>query len=100
MSESVVLRRPFESATGTPCAMVLQAYGALSPVSGPVSHRRPRERLAELDPSVGESGPHAFAARAAAPRRARQRVHRIPLPTSVTIAIRPSMEAGRRGVMH
>ena len=40
MSESVVLRRPFESATGIPCAMVLTAYT-----------------------SVGGSGPRAFVVR-------------------------------------
>jgi hypothetical protein len=76
------------------------AYGALSPVSGLDSHRRSRERLAELDPSVGGSGPHVFAVRVGAPRRACQRVHRIPLPTSVTIAIRPSSGGGTTQVMH
>jgi hypothetical protein len=46
------------------------------------------------DPSVGGSGPHDFAARFK-PRssRAAQSVHRIPRPTSVTIAIRPSLRA-------
>jgi prostaglandin-endoperoxide synthase 2 len=37
-----------------------------------------------------ESGPHDFAVRVARARLAHQRVHRIPLPTSVTIASRPS----------
>ena len=50
-----------------------------------------RKHLGLLDISVGISEPHDFTVRA--PRRSsvRQvRVHRIPRPTSVTIAIRPS----------
>ena len=85
--------------------MVLTAYFALSPVTGLSCHRRPQEtckKLAsrELDASVGASGPHDFAVRlgAARPRkvfaRRRQNVHRIPRPTSVTIATRPSCGCG------
>ena len=67
-------------------------------------------QLRELDASVGASGPHGFAVRSnisrqravdrsriqrtrpAIPSRAKRcRVHRIPCPTSVTIAIRPSV---------
>ena len=48
----------------------------------------------ELDASVGASGPHDFAVRFGAIRQERQSIHRIPHPTSVTIAIRPSCEAG------
>ena len=44
----------------------------------------------ELDASVGASGPHDFAVRLSAIRQERIRVHRIPLPTSVTTAKRPS----------
>jgi len=74
------------------------AYFVLSPVTGLCCHRRSREALAswKLDTSVGVSGPHDFAVRnnIARPhaRSARRyhRVHRIPRPTSVTIAIRPS----------
>jgi hypothetical protein len=55
--------------TGIPCAMVLTAYGALSSASGLDSRRRPAQRRAELDPSVGESGPHAFAVRPGHTRR-------------------------------
>jgi hypothetical protein len=47
------------------------AYSALSPVSGLDSHRRLAERAAKLDPSVGESGPRAFAGRVALPRPAK-----------------------------
>src|SRR5689334_2880006 len=60
---------------------------------------------ARLDPSVGGSGPHDFAVRkdafVGAPKRAEHPlVHRIPLPTSVTIAIRPSCGGGMRGYDH
>src|SRR5712671_1296675 len=49
----------------------------------------------QLDASVGASGPHDFTVRksAARPRKDRARrfyVHRIPSPTFVTIASRPS----------
>jgi len=40
MSESVVLRRPFESAAGIPCAMVLTVSFALSSVTMLGCHRR------------------------------------------------------------
>jgi hypothetical protein len=51
--------------------------------------------FAQLDPSVGRSGPHAFAVReamfvGARMRAAQLHVHRIQPPTSVTIASRPS----------
>jgi hypothetical protein len=54
------------------------------------------EKLAsqELDASVGASGPHDFAVRDRAIRQRRIRVHRIPRPTFVTIAKRPSLGAG------
>ena len=55
-----------------PCAMVLTAYFALSPVTGLFWHRRLRGiKPAKLDASVGASGPHDFAVRVSA---ARQRV--------------------------
>jgi hypothetical protein len=60
------------------------------------------EKLAsqELDASVGASGPHDFAVRISTIRLARYspawhcRVHRIPHPTSVTTAKRPSYRGG------
>ena len=63
-----------------------------------------RVASAELDTSVGASGPHDFAVRVSTVRprtfvHRRCRVHRIPHPTSVTIAKRPSLGAGRRGNM-
>jgi hypothetical protein len=82
--------------------MVLTAYSVLSPVTGLCCHRHRRSLLRQFDASVGASGPHGFAVRisAARPRKVfalrRCRVHRIPHPTSVTIAIRPSCGTGWR----
>ena len=67
----------------------------LSLVTGLVCHHHRADTSAQLDASVGASGPHDFAVRVSAIRPWRPRVHRIPLPTSVTIAKRPSVEAGR-----
>jgi hypothetical protein len=74
-----------------PHAMVLTAYFVLSPVTGLVCHRRRRSCLRQLDASVGASGPHDFAVRESAVRQRHCHVHRIPRPTSVTIAKRPSV---------
>ncbi len=84
----------FTGTPGLPCAMVLTVSFVISPVTGLSCHRRLRNTFRTLDASVGASGPHDFAVRG---RRIRQRaapVHRIPRPTSVTIAIRPSREGG------
>ena len=83
-----------------PCAMVLTAYNGLSPVIGLSCHRRRRDakHRRQLDTSVEMSGPHDFAVRLKHRSSARrQSVHRIPRPTSVTIAIRPSCGDGMRG---
>ncbi|TMJ21534.1 MAG: hypothetical protein E6G93_09645 [Alphaproteobacteria bacterium] len=45
--------------------------------------------LRQLDASVGASEPHDFTVRISTFRQACCRVHRIPCPTSVTIAKRP-----------
>jgi hypothetical protein len=112
-----------------PHAMVLTAYVALSPVTGLFCHRRQRISglsapgradlpSRELDASVGASGPHDFAVRsnisrqraidrsriqrtrpAITSRAKRCRVHRIPCPTSVTIAKRPSVWDGMAKVL-
>jgi hypothetical protein len=87
-------------------------YGvyALSPVCRLGSHRRrrtlgvsgrsgPTSPIRQLDPSVGGPGPHDFAVRPAVARLATQGVHRIPHPTSVTIAKRPSCERGTARTM-
>jgi hypothetical protein len=85
---------------GLPCAMVLTASFVLSPAIGLSCHRRKRnaQALSPLDAGVEASGPHDFAVRKSAvrPRKDCARrfyVHRIPCPTFVTIAIRPSRRA-------
>jgi hypothetical protein len=111
--------------SGLPCAMVLTAYFVLSPATNSCCHRHRRIRagqtrsgrlsLRKLDTSNGcqdhTTSPYASAPFVRAPaersrarwtrpalcrlRARRCRVHRIPCPTSVTIAIRPSV--GRNG---
>ena len=78
--------------SGLPRAMVLRLISR-SPGDRLCCHRRPREALAsqELDASIGASGPHDFAVRNSRARLAHRRVHRIPHPTFVTIAKRPSL---------
>jgi hypothetical protein len=84
---------------GLPCAMALTVSFALSLVTGLFCHHRRRKFFRRLDASVGASGPHDFAVRVSTVRPRKEfalrccRVHRIPHPTSVTIAIRP--QAGR-----
>ena len=85
--------------TGLPCAMVLTVSFALFPVTGLFCHRRFAIIVAKLSASVGAPEPHDFAVRKdiARPREDRASmlcVHRIPLPTFVTIAKRPSCECG------
>ena len=53
----------FTGTPGLPCAMVLTAYSALSPVTGLDCHRRQRNFFHQLDASVGALGPHGFAVR-------------------------------------
>jgi hypothetical protein len=72
------------------------AYIALSPGTGLSCPRRFVDHPAKLNASVGASGPHDFAVRSGVARLAPPCVHRIPLPTSVTIAIRPSCGGGIR----
>jgi hypothetical protein len=79
--------------SGLPCAMVLTVSFVISPVTGLSCHRRQRDarHRRQLDASVGASGPHDFAVREVSAFVSRAtRVHRIPRPTFVTIAIRPS----------
>ena len=72
-------------------------YFALSLVIG-LSCHHPRcdaEHRHQVDISVEMSGPHDFAVRGSMPFVAwHDRVHRIPRPTFVTIAKRPSGEGG------
>jgi hypothetical protein len=80
--------------------MVLTAYSELSPVIGLSCHRRPAKTSAKLDAGVEASGPHDFAVRkVSALVSSAARVHRIPCPTFVTIAKRPSVRAGTAGVL-
>jgi hypothetical protein len=74
---------------GIPRAMVLTVSFVISPVIGLCCHRRQRNYFRQLDASVEASGPHDFAVRISTFRQACCRVHRIPCPTSVTIAKRP-----------
>ena len=71
-------------------------YFVLSPATGLFCHRRQRNTFRQLDTSVGVSGPHDFAVRIGGARLRRPRVHRIPLPTFVTIAKRPLVRRGQR----
>ena len=61
-------------------------------------HRYPRDcrsNRRRFDASIGASGPHDFAVRELARSSATRNLgHRIPRPTSVTIAIRPSCRRG------
>jgi hypothetical protein len=88
---------------GIPRAMVLTVSFALSLVSRACCHhRRPRCRSNrhQLDASIGASGPHDFAVRKIrALVSSAACVHRIPFPTSVTIASRPSCETRWRGLV-
>jgi hypothetical protein len=69
-------------------------YGlyVISPVTRLCCHRHPPDakRIRELNANLGAPGPHDFAVRDIVIRLVTYRVHRIPLPTSVTIAKRPS----------
>jgi len=76
------------------------AYFVLSPVTGLFCHRRSQDNPATLTPASGRqdhttspSASSAFVSHAIS-------VHRIPLPTSVTIAIRPSCGGGTAGRKH
>src|SRR5215471_14826982 len=71
-------------------------YGlyVISPVTGLFCHRRFAIIVAKLSASVGAPEPHDFAVRDIVIRLMTRRVHRIPLPTFVTIAKRPSGECG------
>ena len=84
--------------------MVLTVYSALSPVTGLFCHRRLVDTSTKLDTSVGVSGPHDFAVRFSVvrPHTCMCRhisVHRIPHPTFVTTAKRPSYERGMARVL-
>jgi hypothetical protein len=61
------------------------AYGALSPVSGSLATVAPHEtHRGKLDPSIGRSGPHAFAVRTGLARLAKPARPSHPASTFVT----------------
>jgi hypothetical protein len=80
----------FSQSSGIPCAMVLTVSCVLTLGTGlSCSHRRAKPGFAQLDTSVGVSGPHAFSVRIGAVRphenrTRRQGVHRILPPRVVT----------------
>ena len=90
----------FSQSSGIPCAMVLTVSCVLSLGTGlSCSHRRAKPGFAQLDTSVGVSGPHAFSVRperrssARKNRARRQGVHRIPRPRFVTTRDPPLLPA-------
>ena len=100
MENTRVSHHRFTGSPGTPCAVVLTVSFVLSLMTGLCCHHRRADTSAQLDASVGASGPHDFAVRSLVARphgiaaRRRCRVHRIPNPTFVTIAKRPSIGNG------
>jgi hypothetical protein len=86
---------------GLPRAMVLTAYIALSPVTGLSCHRRPRKLpSANLTPASGRQDHTTSPSAPATLVLRRCRVHRIPHPTFVTIAKRPSDRGGMGRVVN
>src|SRR3984893_7926284 len=84
-------RRPTQvrrNHSGTPCAMVLRLLRALPGVPGLLASVAARS-LAQLDPSVGGTGPHGLTVRARAARLAARTRPSHPAPRVVTIAKRP-----------
>ena len=89
---------------GIPALPARWAYDlyALSLGTGLVCPHRPRcaEHISELDLSIGRPGPRDFTVRAGSfvgatiGHAATRHAHRIPLPTSVTTAIRPLRRNG------
>ena len=75
--------------SGIPCAMVLRLI-ARSPRGTGLDSPRDLRIARKLDPSVGGSGPHAFAVRVSALRQVAPTRPSHPGPRVVTIAIRPS----------
>ena len=76
--------------TGPPCAIVLRLISRSPRCAGLDSHRHSQIIICELDPSVGGQDHTTLPSASAALVSRSARVHRIPHPTSVTIAKRPS----------
>jgi MAE_28990/MAE_18760-like HEPN len=92
-SVSEVLRRPIESASGIPCAMVLTAASRSPWCAGLVSHHRLADHTAKLDSSVGESGPHDLAVRDHIARPAMQSRPPHPAPNTRDDRVVPLLRA-------
>jgi hypothetical protein len=85
--------------SGIPCTMVLRLISGLSLVIGLFCHHHQRDAKhhRKLDVSVETSGPHGLAVRIKCRSSGDADCgHRIPRSTFVTIAKRPSGEAGWR----
>src|SRR5674476_1248396 len=84
--------RAYRFSGGNPAfpARWFTAYSALSLVTGLSCHHRRADRSAQLDASVGASGPHGFAVHLARARLSRAWRPPHPIATFVTIATRPS----------
>jgi hypothetical protein len=80
-----------------PHAMVLTVSFVLSPVIGLVCHRHQRNCFHRLDAGVEASGPHDFAVHEKVLSSAAPSASTASRSASVTIAIRPSCGARRRG---
>jgi hypothetical protein len=87
----------FTGIPGLPCAMVLTAYFALSPVTGLSCHRRLADTSAKLDASVGASGPHDFAVRSLVHSSRAPKASIASRPTFVTMANAP-LSGGTTGI--
>src|SRR5204863_2246004 len=77
--------------------MVLTVSFVLSPVIGLCCHRRLRDETQNLTPASRHQDHTTSPSASRTVRQRCLRVHRIPCPTSVTIAIRPSCGTGWRG---
>jgi hypothetical protein len=89
--------------TGIPCAMVLRVIRALLGDLRLVATvtREMHEHLRDLSACFGAPEPHDFPVRFRLRSSTHsQSVHRIPLPTSVTTAKRPSCGSGTAGTVH
>ncbi|HTD85021.1 MAG TPA: hypothetical protein VK850_00465, partial [Candidatus Binatia bacterium] len=76
--------------------MVLTVSFVISPVIGLSCHRRQQVTTCQLDASIEASEPHDFAVRITQRSSALPSRPPHPVPTSVTIAIRPSCGTGWR----
>ena len=83
--------------SGIPCATVLRLMAGSPRCPGFLATVAPRETSrGKLDPSVGRSGPHAFAVRAGLARPAKPTRPSHPAPTFVTTRTPLWIRAGRR----